>query len=159
MNRYIMSSLQEKLSKARTSKSFMTRLLVWIMILIMLLYFFWWLGKRSEQILIGTGIVAATALGLEIFDYDIDLWTLRETGDIQASRIENKKWVKLIGKCLSDDLNCAHFATQWEAQALYNACARQIEANNTHVDDAKRIDVYGLDGDKDGIVCEHLPTT
>jgi hypothetical protein len=107
--------------------------------------------------LVGTGIVAATALGLEVFDYDLDLGTLWETGDIQASRVENKKGVRLIGKCVSDDLNCANFVSQDEAQELYEECAIQIEANNAEVDDAKSIDVYGLDGDKDGIVCEHLP--
>jgi hypothetical protein len=57
---------------------------------------------------------------------------------------------------VSNDLNCANFATQEDAQALYEECAKQIEANNIEVEDAKSIDVYGLDRDKDGIVCEHL---
>lgn len=135
----------------------MTWLLVAIIIGILLLYFYGGLGKRSKQVLIGTGIVAAAALGLEVFDYDLDLATLWESGSIQESRIENKKWVRLIGKCVSDDLNCANFETQDEAQALYEDCAAQIEENNREVEDAKSLDVYGLDGDKDGIVCEALP--
>ena len=151
-------SLSEQFSKARKSKNFMSWLLIAFIILILLLYFFWGLGKRSKQILVGTGIVAGAALGLELFDYDLDLETLWETWDIQSSRIENKKWVRLIGKCVSNDLNCANFSTQDEAQELYEECATQIEANNSEVDDAKSIDVYGLDRDKDGIVCEHLPS-
>lgn len=134
----------------------MTWLLVSIIVGILLLYFFWGLGKRGKQVLIGTGIVAAGALWLQVFDYDLDLATLWETGSIQSSRIENKKWVRLIGRCVSNDLNCANFATQEDAQALYEECAKQIEANNIEVEDAKSIDVYGLDRDKDGIVCEHL---
>jgi len=151
-----MPTLWERINRARKSKSFMTRLLVAIIIGIVLLYLYWGLWKRGKQVLIWTWIVAAGALWLQVFDYDLDLAKLWETGSIQSSRIENKKWVRLTGKCVSDDLNCANFSTQDEAQALYEECATQIEANNKEIEDAKRIDVYGLDGDKDGIVCEHL---
>ena len=66
-------------------------MLIALIILIVLLYQFGGLPKRSKQILLGTGIVAATALGLEVFDYDLDLETLWKTGDIQESRVQNVK--------------------------------------------------------------------
>lgn len=141
--------------KARNSKSFVTRLLVWIIALIVCLYFFWWFNNKQKNILLGTWIVAAGALGVQMMDYDLDLWTLRDTGSIEDSRVESKNWVKLIGKCLSDNLNCSNFNTQSEAQALYEDCAEQIIANNKWIDTT--IDVYGLDGDNDGVVCESLP--
>ena len=40
------------------------------------------------------------------------------------------------------DYNCDDFETQVEAQAIYEQCGT---------------DVNRLDGDKDGMVCEHLP--
>jgi hypothetical protein len=101
---------------------------------------------------------------LEVFDYDLDLETLWKTGDIQESRVQNVKWVKLVWACVvadaTDDLNCANFSTQGEAQALYEKCVDKIKEYNSDVDDEaiKRLDVYWLDGDKDGIVCEALPT-
>jgi hypothetical protein len=66
-------------------------LLVALIIIVILLYQFGGLPKRSKQILLGTGIVAATALGLQVFDYDLDLETLWKTGDIQESRVQNVK--------------------------------------------------------------------
>lgn len=147
----------------RFSKSRMMRILVVLLIIIILLYFFGGLPKRSKQILVGTGIVAVTALWIEVFDYDLDLETLWKTGDIQESRVQNVKWVKLVWSCVvkdaSDDLNCANFTTQSEAQAVYEKCVDKIKEYNSDVDDEaiKKLDFYGLDGDKDGTVCEHLP--
>lgn len=155
-------TISSKIAEARRSKSFMTRLLVWLIIVIVLLYFFCGFEKRSKQILIWTGIVAAAALGLEVFDYDLDLETLWKTGDIQESRVQNIKWVRLIGECVvadaTDDLNCANFETQAQAQAIYEKCVAKIKEYNSSLDEwtIKRLDVYGLDGDKDGIVCEAL---
>ena len=156
-------SLWEKIQQARRSKSFMIWLLIALIIIVILLYQFGGLPKRSKQILLWTGIVAATALGLQVFDYDLDLETLWKTGDIQESRVQNVKWVKLVWACVvadaTDDLNCVNFSTQWEAQALYEQCVTKIKEYNSDVDDEaiKRLDVYGLDGDKDGVVCEALP--
>jgi len=53
-------------------------------------------------------------------------------------------------------MNCSSFSNQGEAQAKYNECAEEIAANNPGID-VKKLDVYGLDGDNDGIVCEALP--
>ena len=151
-----------KINNLRRNKKFMMGLLIALIIIIVLLYQFGWLPKRSKQILLWTGIVAATALGLQVFDYDLDLETLRKTGDIQESRVQNVKGVKLIGDCVvadaADDLNCANFQTQSEAQGVYQKCVDRIKAYNSDksAEEIARLDVYGLDGDKDGIVCEHL---
>ncbi|MBP6256625.1 hypothetical protein KA405_02650 [Patescibacteria group bacterium] len=72
------------------------------------------------------------------------------------------KGVKLIGDCVvadaADDLNCANFQTQSQAQSVYQKCVDRIKAYNSDksAEEIARLDVYGLDGDKDGIVCEHL---
>ena len=55
------------------------------------------------------------------------------------------------------DVNCANFTTQSEAQKLYDTCADEIAKNNANIGDVKSLDIYGLDRDKDGIVCEALP--
>jgi hypothetical protein len=65
-----------------------------------------------------------------MMDYDLDLGTLRDTGSIEDSRVESKNGIKLVGKCLSNNLNCSNFDTQSEAQALYEDCAEQIIENN-----------------------------
>jgi len=65
--------------------------------------------------------------------------------------------MKLIGKCLSDNINCSNFTTQDEAQAMYEDCAQEIASYNDGVENVKSLDVYWLDRDKDWIVCESLP--
>jgi hypothetical protein len=45
------------------------------------------------------------------------------------------------------DYNCKDFKTQPEAQQVYDRCKTL----------GQNMDVYHLDGDKDGIVCEALP--
>ena len=48
--------------------------------------------------------------------------------------------------CSYDAYNCSDFATQGSAQACYEFCLTMVG-----------IDIHGLDGDNDGIACEHLP--
>ncbi len=66
--------------------------------------------------------------------------------------------MKPVGKSAEYDLNCNNFATQAEAQQKYDYCATQIAENNKDLDRAKimSLDVYGLDGNKNGVVCEAL---
>jgi hypothetical protein len=106
-------------------------------------------------------ITVLLALWIHVFDYDLDLWTLMRTGSVTQSRVETKKGVKIIwSDCISDNLNCADFKTQPEAQTKYESCADQIARDNTHIkgkEEVKALDIYWLDGDKDGVVCEALP--
>lgn len=57
------------------------------------------------------------------------------------------------------DLNCSNFSSQPEAQAKYDQCANEIASYNDGIDMSKikSLDIYRLDGDKDGTVCEALP--
>ncbi len=86
-----------------------------------------------------------------------------KTGSFEQSRVETRKWVKIIwSECASDNLNCADFTTQSQAQAKYEYCADKISRANSHIwgkDKVKSLDIYWLDGDKDGMVCEALPVS
>ncbi len=149
--------------KARNTKS--TRL--WFMVaLAVILFALWWIGKIKTGFAIGLGIVILAAIGIETFNYDLDLGSLWAGKSIAESRVTHTKdGLKLMGSCIipikwdKNDLNCANFQTQPEAQAKYNQCADDIASYNEGVDTAKvkSLDIYGLDGDKDGVVCEALP--
>ncbi len=164
-----MATLKEKAAqvgaeaqKARNTKS--TRL--WFIGLIGAIVFVLWYFKIIKTgFAVGLGIILLAAFGIEAYDYDLDLGKLWETGSIQESRVTHTQdGLKLMGSCAlptkgEGDLNCANFATQAEAQAKYDQCATEIASYNKGVDIAKvrSLDIYRLDGDKDGIVCESLP--
>lgn len=114
-----------------------------LMIIVACLYFFW--GKFRVA-LVGLFIALLVALGLEASGNDWDLGKLLKTGSFEQSKVGQTKdgnW--LLDNCGADDLNCANFTYQEDAQAIYEECA------------AGGQDVYRLDGDKDGVVCEMLP--
>lgn len=149
--------LKSKFQKARYNRTVRTVVLVVLLAILLAMYFFRW---KMKWLLLGLIIVITLALGIHIADYDLDLGTLFRTGSIEQSRVETKKWVKIIGsECNSNNLNCADFNTQLEAQEKYEYCAEKIASDNIGTDSStvKRLDIYGLDGDKDGVVCEALP--
>lgn len=133
-----------------------------LMLIVILLLIFW--GK-AKGMLIVILVLLAMAMGLEWYNGDADLGKLWETGSYSESRVETVKdseWnsIRVITwACNRDDfdLNCADFTTQGEAQAKYNACADEVAANNPGID-TRKLDIYGLDGNNNGIVCEALPT-
>ena len=104
------------------------------------------------------------ALGMQVYDYDLDLGKLWETGSLSESRVETLKdsdgnsYQVITGTCnrADFDLNCDDFATQGEAQAQYNTCADSIQNDNPDID-VRKLDIYGLDGNNNGVVCEALP--
>lgn len=150
-------TLSERFQTARNSKSF--RLWLMVILLAILLYMYFFVGKMKILLLV-LMVFLAGAIGVEVSNYDIDLGKLRESGSIQESRVQTKNGVTIFGNCVSDDINCANFKTQGEAQAKYEQCAEQIKNDNTQLKDSqevKNLDIYGLDGDKDGTVCEALP--
>lgn len=145
------------------------RTLLWVSIgLLVLVIALYLLGFIKKGFAIGLGIILLAAIGIQTFNWDLDLGTLWKTGDINASRVQtiNTKdgKITLTGNCVlpgkdgKGDLNCDNFKTQEEAQAKYNQCAEQIAASNK-LDSTKvrNLDIYGLDGNKNGIVCEALP--
>ena len=150
-------------TNARNSKNIRMAVIGWLMLILVILFFTW--GK-AKAVLIVLFILLAIALGLEGFDYDADLAKLWETKSYSEARVETVKdadgnTIRLItGVCNSKefDLNCSSFSTQGEAQAKYQECVDTLSKDNPDVDVAK-LDVYRLDGDKDGIVCEALPKT
>ncbi len=132
-----------------------------LMLIVVLLLIFW--GK-AKGMLVFILVLLAIAMGLEGFDYDADLGKLWETGSYSESRVETIKdsegnSVRIItGNCNSKelDLNCSDFSTQDAAQAKYNECSDEVASNNPGID-VNKLDIYGLDGNNNGIVCEALP--
>lgn len=151
------------LKKCRNSKKCRMSIIGIIMLIVVLLIIF---GKKATILLTVILVLLAVAMGLEGFNYDADLGKLWKTGSYSESRVETVKdsdgnSVRVItGKCnrAEFDMNCSSFSTQGEAQAKYNECAQEIASNNPNID-VNKLDVYGLDGDNDGIVCEALPKT
>ena len=152
---------KESLSNMRNSKKHRIGfLIIFIIILAICAYFF----EKVRWMFIGLIILLLGALGLQVIDYDIDLGTLMETKSLTESRVENvtdsdgNAFSVVTGTCnrAEFDLNCDNFISQEEAQAQYDTCADAIASKNPWVD-VKKLDIYGLDGDNDGIVCEALP--
>lgn len=157
-------SERSTLQKTRNTKSTRLWFLVFLVVVVFALYM---MGIIKKGFAIGIGILLLGAIGIQSFDYDLDLATLWSTGSIKESRVQHTKngvvlkgdCVKPAGKSAEYDLNCSNFATQAEAQKKYDSCAAQIAGNNSGLSKAKimSLDVYGLDGNKNGVVCEALP--
>ncbi len=109
--------------------------------------------KASKSILLVIIILLLGALGLEIGNKDYDLGALLSGSTFKEAEMQRDRQGNLTGETLSeacgddikDEYNCSDFATQEEAQAKMEECL------------AFGKDVHRLDGDKDGIACEHLP--
>lgn len=106
-------------------------------------------GAKTAAIVAGGAALVGT--GLEVADKDFDLKKLWETGSLKKSLMARDKDGNLLHMneiCDAEDkgfynYNCKDFLTQQEAQEVFDHCGGK--------------DVYGLDRDKDGIVCEALP--
>ncbi|MBP9811778.1 hypothetical protein KBC86_00235 [Candidatus Gracilibacteria bacterium] len=159
------ASLKAGATNTRNTKS--TR--IWFMILLLaIIVLLFLLGIIKKGFAIGLAILILAAIGIETFNYDLDLGKLWETGDIQASRVQHtKEGLKIMGSCVkpvgndANELDCNNFSSQAEAQAKYDQCADDIASYNDGVDvqKVKSLDLYGLDGNKNGIVCESLSGT
>lgn len=123
---------------------------VLIAIAVVLLFF-----VKATWVKVAIGVIIALlvgAFGMEVSNTDYDLGKLKETGSFAASKIERDekgdlKNVDAFCNAAKSDYNCADFKTQAEAMTVYNRCKTL----------GKNMDVYGLDRDKDGKVCESLP--
>jgi len=159
-----MSSITETSEKTQSTKSIRIGFMIGLAVILFIL---WWLKIIKTGFAIGIGILILAAIGIETFNYDLDLGKLWETGNIAESRVSHTKdGIKLMGVCAIPkkwewDLNCSNFTTQEEAQAKYEQCATEIASYNEWLDQKKikSLDIYRLDGDKDGIVCEALRKT
>ena len=138
------SRLSYKLAAWRRNKNVRLAVIIILLAVVVGLYFFW--GKFRAA-LIAIFILLMVALGMEVSGNDWDLGKLIETGSFEESKVqqtENGTW--LIGdECNEDNLNCANFKYQEEAQSQFELCG------------GVENDVNRLDGDGDGLVCESLP--
>lgn len=139
------------IQEARNSKT--VRLwVIGILIALAVAAFFFVKGTTAKVIV---GIVIAVllgAFGMEATNTDYDLGKVVETGSFQKAKIQRDASGNLTGitefcNAKEIDYNCSDFKTQPEAQSVYDQCKTQ----------GKNMDVYGLDRDKDGKVCESLP--
>lgn len=139
------------------SKKIQTAWIILILTVLIAAYFFWWFSQKTKNILLWSAIWVTAILWADLVSYEIDFPTLRETWSIQESRKTYNNWIALIWNCShTEDLNCDNFETQSDAQRVYEICMDKIVAYNQNIQEPLRLDVYGLDWDKDGIVCEHL---
>lgn len=128
---------------------------LWIiggLILIAVALFFFIKGTTAKVILGVVIAVLLAAFGMEATQTDYDLGKAIETGSMSKARIERDEKGDLINvdafcNAKESDYNCSDFTTQSEAQSVYDRC-RGL---------GKNMDVYRLDGDNDGAVCEALP--
>jgi hypothetical protein len=142
-----------KLSELRNNKKARLWTIAGLIALVAVLFFF----VKSTWAKVALGIAGALlvgALGLEVSNTDYDLGKVVETGSFSKAKIERDSSGNLINvdtfcNAQEIDYNCSDFTTQGEAQEVYNRCKTL----------GKNMDVYGLDGDKDGKVCESLPKT
>lgn len=116
--------------------------------------FFFVKSTAAKVVLAGMIAVLLIALGLEANNKDFDMKKLVETGSFAASAIQRDANGNLDPKSIDNfcnatkaDYNCSDFKTQPEAQSVYDRCKTL----------GKNMDVYHLDGNKNGIVCEALP--
>lgn len=117
---------------------------------------FFFVKSTAAKVVLGVVIaVLAGAFGMEMKQTDYDLGKAIQTGSLSAAKIERDPAtgdllpasVDAFCNAQQKDYNCSDFKSQPEAQQVYDRC-KTLGAN---------MDVYGLDGDKDGKVCEALP--
>lgn len=115
---------------------------------------FFFVKTTWAKVVIGGAIaLLMLAFGLEVKNTDFDVVQLAKTGSFAASQIQRDEAGNLVPESVDaycnakeKDYNCPDFKTQGEAQQVYTRC--QALGQN--------MDVYRLDGDKDGVVCEAL---
>ncbi len=137
-------------NKMRGSKN--VRLVV-LLLIILAAAALWYFSdsKAAKTTAIVAGGVAATAVGLEVADTDLDLKTLFETGSIKEAILERDadgNLLRIGAICDAQDasyvdLDCNDFVTQGEAQRVYEQCGS---------------DINRLDGNNDGVACQALPS-
>lgn len=107
----------------------------------------------AAKVVLGVVIAALlAAFGMEATNHDYDVKKAVQTHSLSAAKIERDPQGNVVNvdafcNAQEADYNCSDFKTQPEAQSVYDRCKTL----------GKNMDVYGLDGNKNGIVCESLP--
>ncbi len=161
--------MKPKVAHWRKSKKARLYIIGGLLVLVAIIAFFfeslrWWM--------LGVAVALLVALGFEVSNTDIDLGTLMETGSLSDSKIErdadgnlsSSKDGGLLTRVLrdkegnevpegtpgakyADEYNCEDFATQQEAQRFFENAGGLAN------------DVNRLDGNKDGVACQALPSS
>jgi hypothetical protein len=115
---------------------------------------FYFVKGTTAKVAVGAMItLLLVAFGMEAKGTDYDVAKIIQTKSFSKAKIERDPTTGKITNadafCSAQDIdyNCKDFTTQNEANDLYQKCKKA----------GKNMDVYGLDGDKDGKVCESLP--
>jgi hypothetical protein len=115
---------------------------------------FYFIKGTTAKVVIGSMIaLLLVAFGMEAKNTDYDLGKAIQTKSFSKAKIERDpvthNIVNADAFCNAQeiDYNCSDFKTQKEANDIYQKCKTA----------GKNMDAYGLDGDKDGKVCEALP--
>ena len=142
------SKKEKRVSGLRRNKKARLGLIIFLLIAAGILFYFWEKGRIFVGIIIATLLIA---LGLEASNTDLDLGKLAETHSIKESVIKRDVDGNLIMGSMCEpkqtyNYNCDDFSYQEEAQKVYEKCAKN------------GLDVHGLDGNKDGVACQSLPT-
>lgn len=123
------------------------------LVVLALVAFYFVKGTAAKAIVGAMIALLLVAFGMEAKGNDYDMGRLIETKSFAKAKIERDPVTGSITNadafCNAQeiDYNCKDFKNQTEANTLYKKCK----------DAGKNMDVYGLDGDKDGKVCEALP--
>jgi len=152
----------------RRSKKSRLIIIVALLVLVAVVAFFF---EKTRLWMLGIGAILLIALGLEVANTDVDLGNVLETGSISESVIERDEDGNLetagdgglltrvlrdkegnivaegtAGAKYTDEYNCDDFDTQEAAQRFFE--------NAGGVEN----DVNRLDGNKDGVACQALPS-
>ncbi len=129
----------------RQNKKSRLIIIIGLLIIVGVIAFFF---EKTRMWMLGIGAILLIALGLEATSTDVDLGKLVETGSLSESMVQRDENGKALygATCEQNVYNCSDFATQPEAQEVYDTC--------TSADNRDR---HGLDRDGDGIACQSLP--
>ncbi len=135
----------KEVAEWRRSKKSRLIIIIGLLIVVGVVAFFF---EKTRLWMIGIALVLLAALGLEATNTDVDLGQLVETGSLEESMVERDTEgnAQYGAMCEQNVYNCTDFATQAEAQEVYDTCTT-----------ADNRDRHGLDRDGDGIACQSLP--
>lgn len=139
------------MDEMRSSKRVRLWVIIGLIVVVAILLFV----LKGTWVKVALGVALAIllgALGMEVANTDYDLGKAVREGSLSAAKIERDPEGNLVNvdafcNAKEADYNCDDFETQAEAMQVYDRCKTL----------GRNMDVYRLDGDKDGLVCESLP--
>ena len=142
---------ESKITEMRNSHKFRMWVIAGLIVLVGILFFF--IKGTTAKVILGVVIaILLGAFGMEASKTDYDVGKIIQTGSLAAAKIQRDDKGNLINvdafcNAKEADYNCSDFKTQPEAQSVYDRCKTL----------GKNMDIYRLDGNNNGVVCEALP--